>query len=144
MNEYSPFDEKQTEYIQKCQTSWLNVAEGGKRGGKERSAHGAGGPCLWPGRCQQVDRHLRRSGAGGALLRRFVAAGKAEAAPPQTGGGHRPLRRRGLFRGAAPRYLFRQLYPVLLAGGRLLPRRVVAVPGEHVPLPQRTGGHPSL
>lgn len=34
MNEYSPFDEKQTEYIKKCQHSWLNVAEGGKRGGK--------------------------------------------------------------------------------------------------------------
>ena len=34
MNEYSPFDEKQTEYIRKCQTSWLNVAEGGKRGAK--------------------------------------------------------------------------------------------------------------
>ena len=33
-NEYSPFDEKQAEYIQKCQNSWLNVAEGGKRGGK--------------------------------------------------------------------------------------------------------------
>ena len=37
MNEYSPFDEKQTEYIKKCQTSWLNVAEGGKRGGRERN-----------------------------------------------------------------------------------------------------------
>ena len=34
MNDYSPFDEKQTEYIQKCQSSWLNVAEGGKRGAK--------------------------------------------------------------------------------------------------------------
>ena len=34
MNEYAPFDEKQVEYIKKCQTSWLNVAEGGKRGSK--------------------------------------------------------------------------------------------------------------
>ena len=34
MNQYSPFDEKQAQYIQECQTSWLNVAEGGKRGGK--------------------------------------------------------------------------------------------------------------
>lgn len=34
MNNYAPFDEKTTEYIKKCQTSWLNVAEGGKRGGK--------------------------------------------------------------------------------------------------------------
>ena len=34
MNEYAPFDEKQVEYIKNCQTSWLNVAEGGKRGGK--------------------------------------------------------------------------------------------------------------
>ena len=34
MNEYAPFDEKQVEYIKKCQTSWLNIAEGGKRGAK--------------------------------------------------------------------------------------------------------------
>ena len=34
MNKYASFDEKQVEYIKKCQTSWLNVAEGGKRGGK--------------------------------------------------------------------------------------------------------------
>ena len=34
MNEYAPFDEKEVEYIKKCQDSWLNVAEGGKRGGK--------------------------------------------------------------------------------------------------------------
>lgn len=33
-NEYAPFCEKQTDYIRKCQTSWLNVAHGGKRGGK--------------------------------------------------------------------------------------------------------------
>jgi PBSX family phage terminase large subunit len=33
-NEYSPFCVKQTEYINKCQISWLNVAHGGKRGGK--------------------------------------------------------------------------------------------------------------
>ena len=33
-NEYAPFCEKQTEYIKKCQESWLNVAHGGKRGGK--------------------------------------------------------------------------------------------------------------
>ena len=36
MNRYADFDKKQTEYIKKCQTSWLNVAEGGKRGRKER------------------------------------------------------------------------------------------------------------
>lgn len=29
MNLYAPFDEKQVEYIKKCQYSWLNVAEGG-------------------------------------------------------------------------------------------------------------------
>ena len=34
MNEYAPFDEKQVEYIKKCQSSWLNIAEGGKRGAK--------------------------------------------------------------------------------------------------------------
>lgn len=34
MNKYASFDEKQVEYVKKCQTSWLNVAEGGKRGGK--------------------------------------------------------------------------------------------------------------
>lgn len=34
MNEYSPFDNKQVEYIKKCQKSWLNIAEGGKRGAK--------------------------------------------------------------------------------------------------------------
>ena len=33
-NEYAPFCEKQTDYIKKCQTSWLNVAHGGKRGAK--------------------------------------------------------------------------------------------------------------
>ena len=33
-NEYAPFCEKQTNYIRKCQTSWLNVAHGGKRGAK--------------------------------------------------------------------------------------------------------------
>jgi len=33
-NEYADFCLKQTEYINKCQTSWLNVAHGGKRGGK--------------------------------------------------------------------------------------------------------------
>lgn len=29
MNPYAPFDEKEVEYIKKCQNSWLNVAEGG-------------------------------------------------------------------------------------------------------------------
>lgn len=33
-NELARLCEKQTNYIKKCQTSWLNVAEGGKRGGK--------------------------------------------------------------------------------------------------------------
>lgn len=33
-NELAPFCEKQASYIKKCQTSWLNVAEGGKRGAK--------------------------------------------------------------------------------------------------------------
>ena len=33
-NDYAPFCMKQTEYINKCQTHWLNVAHGGKRGGK--------------------------------------------------------------------------------------------------------------
>ena len=27
MNKYAEFDIAQTEYIKKCQTSWLNVAE---------------------------------------------------------------------------------------------------------------------
>jgi PBSX family phage terminase large subunit len=34
MNEYAEFDEKQVEYLLKTQECWLNVAEGGKRGGK--------------------------------------------------------------------------------------------------------------
>lgn len=34
MNEYAPFDEAQTEYFYRCQKSWLNIAEGGKRGAK--------------------------------------------------------------------------------------------------------------
>ena len=34
MNKYADFDEKQVEYIKNCQKCWLNVAEGGKRGGK--------------------------------------------------------------------------------------------------------------
>lgn len=34
MNEYAPFDEKATEYIKRSQECWLNIAEGGKRGGK--------------------------------------------------------------------------------------------------------------
>ena len=33
-NELADLCEKQTNYIKKCQESWLNVAEGGKRGGK--------------------------------------------------------------------------------------------------------------
>jgi PBSX family phage terminase large subunit len=33
-NQYADFCEKQVNYINKCQTSWLNVAEGGKRGAK--------------------------------------------------------------------------------------------------------------
>ena len=34
MIRYAPFDEKQVRYIRRAQTSWLNVAEGGKRAGK--------------------------------------------------------------------------------------------------------------
>ncbi len=34
MIEYAPLTEKQAEYIARCQDSWLNVAEGGKRAGK--------------------------------------------------------------------------------------------------------------
>ena len=33
-NELAPLCEKQTEYIKKCQTSWMNIAHGGKRGAK--------------------------------------------------------------------------------------------------------------
>ncbi len=33
-NNYKPFCEKQTNYIKKCSSNWLNVAHGGKRGGK--------------------------------------------------------------------------------------------------------------
>lgn len=34
MNRAAPFSERQTEYLMRCFKSWLNVAEGGKRGGK--------------------------------------------------------------------------------------------------------------
>jgi PBSX family phage terminase large subunit len=34
MNSYAPFDNEQTEYINKTLNCWFNVAEGGKRGGK--------------------------------------------------------------------------------------------------------------
>lgn len=34
MNELKPFNEKQIEYLERCKTSWFNVAEGGKRGSK--------------------------------------------------------------------------------------------------------------
>ena len=34
MNNYAPFTQKQIEYLKKCQDCWFNVAEGGKRGGK--------------------------------------------------------------------------------------------------------------
>lgn len=34
MIQYAPFDEKQAEYIRRTKYSWLNVAEGGKRAGK--------------------------------------------------------------------------------------------------------------
>jgi len=34
MNKLEPLNEKQTEYIKRCTHSWFNVAEGGKRGGK--------------------------------------------------------------------------------------------------------------
>ncbi len=32
--EYAPLNQKQLDYIYRCQDSWLNVAEGGKRAGK--------------------------------------------------------------------------------------------------------------
>lgn len=31
MNNLSPLNEKQIEYIERCKASWFNVAEGGKR-----------------------------------------------------------------------------------------------------------------
>jgi hypothetical protein len=31
MNNLSPLNEKQIEYIERCKKSWLNIAEGGKR-----------------------------------------------------------------------------------------------------------------
>lgn len=34
MVNYAPFEQKQLDYILRCQKSWLNVAEGGKRAGK--------------------------------------------------------------------------------------------------------------
>ena len=34
MIKYTPFTAKQAEYIRRCQSCWLNVAEGGKRAGK--------------------------------------------------------------------------------------------------------------
>lgn len=34
MNKYAELDEKQVEYLRSTQKSWFNVAEGGKRGGK--------------------------------------------------------------------------------------------------------------
>ena len=34
MNSYAPFNKKTINYLHKCQNSWFNVAEGGKRGGK--------------------------------------------------------------------------------------------------------------
>lgn len=34
MNNLAPLNEKQIEYIERCKTSWFNVAEGGKRGSK--------------------------------------------------------------------------------------------------------------
>ena len=34
MNDYAPFNINQIGYLDKCQTSWFNVAEGGKRGAK--------------------------------------------------------------------------------------------------------------
>jgi len=34
MNNYAPFTLNQTEYIKRCGGNWFNVAEGGKRGGK--------------------------------------------------------------------------------------------------------------
>ena len=34
MIQYAPFDTRQVEYIRRSQNSWLNVAEGGKRAGK--------------------------------------------------------------------------------------------------------------
>lgn len=34
MSEYAPLCKRQAEYIKRCQNAWLNVAEGGKRAGK--------------------------------------------------------------------------------------------------------------
>ena len=34
MIKYAPFTVKQANYIRRCQSCWLNVAEGGKRAGK--------------------------------------------------------------------------------------------------------------
>lgn len=36
MNIYKDFDIKQTEYIKRCQTCWLNVAEGRKKRREKR------------------------------------------------------------------------------------------------------------
>lgn len=37
MNELSPLDEKQINYLHRCGESWFNVAEGGKRRRQERA-----------------------------------------------------------------------------------------------------------
>ena len=34
MNKPAPFSVRQMEYFQRCFSNWFNVAEGGKRGGK--------------------------------------------------------------------------------------------------------------
>ena len=34
MNNYAPFNKTTVSYLHRCQNSWFNVAEGGKRGGK--------------------------------------------------------------------------------------------------------------
>lgn len=34
MNPYAPFTQRQIDYLHRCAISWFNVAEGGKRGGK--------------------------------------------------------------------------------------------------------------
>ena len=34
MNKPAPLSQRQYEYMQRCMISWFNVAEGGKRGGK--------------------------------------------------------------------------------------------------------------
>ena len=111
---------------------------------RRRPAHVFGRAGLWPGLRIQVDRHLRRGRAGGAVPGRAVrplAAGQAGLCP---GVPHRIFGRCSVLCGDAAVHLHCILPAVLVARPQFWSGRLVAVPGLDVQLPLHAGGDPPV